>query len=114
MSRDVFSISCAALLIWCSACDGSDSAETAASRPADGRVTLPGAGTASVPNAPTQGNPSLGAAGSAAGQMPPAMTDPSALPPEREVELDLQLPQASENYVYAANPEAGTVAVIVA
>jgi len=29
-----------------------------------------------------------------------------------ELAVDLQLPQASENYVYAVNPEAGTVAVI--
>ena len=40
------------------------------------------------------------------------MTDTTTLPPEVELEVDLQLPQASEHYVYAANPEAGTVAVI--
>jgi hypothetical protein len=36
----------------------------------------------------------------------------SELPPEVERTLDLQLPQASEHYVYALNPSAGTVAVI--
>jgi hypothetical protein len=34
------------------------------------------------------------------------------LPPEVEMTVDLQLPQASEHYVYAVNPNAGTVAVI--
>ena len=38
--------------------------------------------------------------------------DRSALPPEMEVELDFQRPQASERFVYAANPDGGTVAVI--
>jgi DNA-binding beta-propeller fold protein YncE len=42
----------------------------------------------------------------------PAMTNTTTLPPEVEVTVNLQLPQASEHYVYAANPEAGTVAVI--
>lgn len=36
----------------------------------------------------------------------------AALPPETEATVDLQLPQASENFVYAVNPDAGTVAVI--
>jgi DNA-binding beta-propeller fold protein YncE len=40
------------------------------------------------------------------------MTNTTTLPPEVEVTVNLQLPQASEHYVYAANPEAGTVAVI--
>jgi hypothetical protein len=35
-----------------------------------------------------------------------------ALPPEVEMTVDLQLPQASKQYVYAVNPNAGTVAVI--
>lgn len=34
------------------------------------------------------------------------------LPPEAETTVDLQLPQASEHYVYAVNPDAGTVAII--
>lgn len=61
-----------------------------------------------------------GAAGSGAGTTAPvatggnkpADTDTTTLPPEVELEVDLQLPQASEHYVYAANPQAGTVAVI--
>ncbi len=44
--------------------------------------------------------------------MIPGDTDTTTLPPEVELEVNLQLPQASEHYVYAANPEAGTVAVI--
>jgi hypothetical protein len=34
------------------------------------------------------------------------------LPPEVEVRLDFELPQASERYVFAANPESGTVSII--
>jgi hypothetical protein len=34
------------------------------------------------------------------------------LPPEVEVELDFEQPQASERYVYAANPDSGTVSII--
>ena len=34
------------------------------------------------------------------------------LPPEVEVKLDFELPQASERFVYAANPESGTVVII--
>jgi hypothetical protein len=34
------------------------------------------------------------------------------LPPETEMSVDLQLPQASDHYVYAVNPDAGSVAVI--
>ncbi|HKU44999.1 MAG TPA: hypothetical protein VJR89_42860 [Polyangiales bacterium] len=53
-----------------------------------------------------------GAAGSGATGTPATPTDPKTLPPEVELSVDLQLPQAAEHYVYAANPEAGTVAVI--
>jgi len=34
------------------------------------------------------------------------------LPPEVEVRVDFELPQASERYVFAANPEGGTVSII--
>jgi hypothetical protein len=34
------------------------------------------------------------------------------LPPEMEVEIDFEQPQASERFVYAANPDTGTVAII--
>ncbi len=34
------------------------------------------------------------------------------LPPEMEVQVDFELPQASERYVYAANPGSGTVSII--
>lgn len=34
------------------------------------------------------------------------------LPPEQEVSADFELPHAGENYVYAANPEADSIAVI--
>ena len=34
------------------------------------------------------------------------------LPPEEEVRLDFELPQASEQFVFAANPDSGTVSII--
>jgi hypothetical protein len=109
MRRDVIGIGCVALLFGYAACSGSsdDAAE---------------AGRTSADLPPAQApSPSLGGAGSGStGQAPttppsganPGSTDTTTLPPEVEVQVDLQLPQASENYVYAANPEAGTVAVI--
>jgi hypothetical protein len=36
------------------------------------------------------------------------------LPPEEEVPADFELPQASERYVYAANPAGGTVSIVEA
>jgi DNA-binding beta-propeller fold protein YncE len=59
--------------------------------------------TASAPGAVPATGVAPGAAGAAA---------VAALPPEMETTIDLQLPQASENYVYTVNPDAGTVAVI--
>jgi YVTN family beta-propeller protein len=47
----------------------------------------------------------VGGTGGAAGGDP-------VLPPEVEVKLDFELPQASERYVYAANPDSGTVVII--
>ncbi|HET8937621.1 MAG TPA: hypothetical protein VFN67_29460 [Polyangiales bacterium] len=38
--------------------------------------------------------------------------DVQTLPPEKELSVTFQLPQASEHYVYTVNPKAGTVAVI--
>jgi hypothetical protein len=35
-----------------------------------------------------------------------------SLPPETEQQVDLQLPQASQSFVYTTNPQAGTVSVI--
>jgi DNA-binding beta-propeller fold protein YncE len=40
--------------------------------------------------------------------------DLARLPPEEEVRADFELPQASERYVYATNPAAGTVSIIEA
>lgn len=38
--------------------------------------------------------------------------DVQTLPPEKELSVTFQLPQASEHYVYTVNPKGGTVAVI--
>jgi hypothetical protein len=61
-----------------------------------------GTGAASLPGA-TGAN-----SGAPIAAPPPIVT----LPPEVEMTVDLQLPQASKQYVYAVNPNAGTVAVI--
>lgn len=55
---------------------------------------------------------SSAAAGSAAPSAPRAPDIVETLPPEKETSLNFQLPQASEHYVYALNPAAGTVAII--
>ena len=49
--------------------------------------------------------PSAGGGGSSGGMVP-------VLPPEIEVRRDFEQPQASERFVYAANPESGTVSII--
>jgi YVTN family beta-propeller protein len=66
---------------------------------------------------PTAQAPSTGFVGTAGATATASTAKPSApvvetLPPERELTVDLQQPQASEHYVYAVNPNAGTVAVI--
>jgi DNA-binding beta-propeller fold protein YncE len=50
-------------------------------------------------------------AAAGAGATGPAALAPS-LPPEVEVKLDFEQPQASERFVYAANPGSGTVSII--
>lgn len=109
MRRDVLGLSSVTLLLAYAACSGASDDEASAP------------GLAPSETARTEGGRPSGAAGSAASgtatglppaATPPGATDTTALPPEVELVVDLQLPQASENYVYAANPEAGTVAVI--
>jgi len=71
-------------------------------------------GAATPPTGPAGG--SSGAPGSVfdpsdLNNMNGADGDP-ILPPEIEVKLDFELPQASQRFVYAANPESGTVVII--
>jgi hypothetical protein len=54
------------------------------------------------------GGMATGTGGSKGGE---GMMQP-VLPPEMEVEIDFEQPQASERFVYAANPDTGTVAII--
>jgi hypothetical protein len=58
---------------------------------------------AATPSGSNTGAPIIGSAGTG------SVAD---LPPEMEMSVDLQLPQASDHYVYAVNPDAGSVAVI--
>jgi hypothetical protein len=55
------------------------------------------------------GNPAVGV-GSASGAAGSGAAP--TLPPEMKVNIDFEQPQASERFVYAANPKAGTVSII--
>jgi hypothetical protein len=67
------------------------------------QTSPPGSQGMSVPG------PAFGAAGSSAAN---GAVPATALPPEVEVKLDFEQPQASERFVYAANPGSGTVSII--
>ena len=92
--------------IWASGCGtasddkGGDQALAGSGSP-DGQGGA--GGTAGFGNAGSQTGGAGGSGGSGGAPM---------LPPEVEVRLDFELPQASESYVYAANPEGGTVSII--
>jgi hypothetical protein len=71
-----------------------------------------GTTTGATPTTPTgnpPGGPATGAAGAPAARAPDIV---DTLAAEQETTVDFQLPQASEHYVYAMNPSAGTVAII--
>ncbi len=92
----------AALVAGCG--DGSDdSADGAARGPgASNGLDFPG----QMPGAPLPtGMPGTDPSDGTAG-------DGAPLPPEIEVRVDFELPQASERFVYAANPAGGTVSII--
>jgi len=101
------------------ACGSSDSAteEGATRGPADwGANGAQTAGSASAPmtssNVSTKPGASLPATGAAAAGTSAWQDEVEALPPEKEMTVSFQLPQASEHYVYTVNPNAGTVAII--
>lgn len=72
------------------------------------------AGTAATrsPGTATSPTGAPGSAMNAADIGPAAMIPVETLPPEQEMTVSFQLPQASEHYVYTVNPNAGTVAII--
>ena len=61
---------------------------------------------------PSGAAPAMGSAAAAGSSAPRAPDIVETLPPEKETSVNFQLPQASEHYVYALNPAAGTVAII--
>jgi YVTN family beta-propeller protein len=79
-----------------------------------GGLNLPGAfDTSSSDAGQGRGEPSVGGGNGSAGTgSAKADAGIAALPPETGATIDLQLPQASNHYVYATNPAAGTVSVI--
>jgi DNA-binding beta-propeller fold protein YncE len=89
--------------IWLIGCGDDGLGEGSAQRgPSDGANAGAG-GTAGV------GSPVGGMGG---GMASGGSSGVPVLPPEVEVKLDFELPQASESFVYAANPEGGTVSII--
>jgi hypothetical protein len=103
---------CAAVLLM-AGCGADDDTGEAASR---GGTTVPGAdgvfnGTNTGAGGTSPGAPfGNGSSGGVAGGM--GSGTPPPLPPEVEVRMDFERPQASERYVYAANPVGGTVSII--
>jgi hypothetical protein len=77
-------------------------------------------GAAFGPRGPNDGVGGIGGAAGSAGMFSGGGTGGGGnsdagiapLPPEMEVRVDFELPQASERYVFAANPEGGTVSII--
>jgi hypothetical protein len=99
-----------ALVVGLLACAGDDDgggADNAARAP--GGTTAPGT---LPPTAPGGGTFGMGSGGSSASAAGAGGGGVPVLPPEVEMKLDFELPQASERFVYAANPESGTVVII--
>jgi hypothetical protein len=95
------------LLVLTSACsEGSEEAARGAG--ADYGDGVPSGGTAGTFSGGNGANGTAGSGGAGTGD------GIDALPPELELTVDLQQPQASENFVYTTNPAAGTVSVIYA
>jgi hypothetical protein len=63
-------------------------------------------------DAPAAGADSAGSAGASGAGNPSVGTGALPLPPEMKVKADFEQPQASNRFVYAANPKAGTVSII--
>jgi hypothetical protein len=85
---------------------GNESANRDSAGPAGLPTGSGSAGSFGSPGAQAPGTGAGGSGGSGSGNMPPV------LPPEVEVKRDFEQPQASERFVYAANPESGTVSII--
>lgn len=80
-----------------------------------GCSSMGGADSNSATSGPAPGanNSSVGGSGSSNDQNGfMVATGGTPLPPETKVELAVEVPQASQNYVYAANPDRDSVAVI--
>lgn len=85
--------------------EGTDSASALGARESNGQGAFDDATEDAFPTAPGTLPMGPGAPNTPAGGAP-------ALPPEVELDLEFELPHAGENYVYAANPQSDSVAVI--
>jgi hypothetical protein len=95
-----------ATAVFLSACGDGDFDSTSDARGGDFGFAGTSAGTAGTTASGNQGPGSGAGTGAGSGD---GVVD---LPPEVEELVNLLLPQASENFVYATNPSGGTVAVI--
>ncbi|MFI5308969.1 MAG: YncE family protein, partial [Polyangiales bacterium] len=99
----------------CGAGSSKDSAGRGAGVTAPGIPGATGAGTSAsnggafgnTGGTSPSGSPAPGGSAGAGG-----VVTPPPLPPEMPVKLDFELPQASQRFVYAANPKGGTVSII--
>jgi len=88
---------------WVNGCGGDANEDAAGRAPTNGGDGPFGGTGGSAGEAGMSANPGGGTGGTGGG---------APLPPEMEVRVDFELPQASERYVFAANPEGGTVSII--
>ncbi len=106
MRRQNFNVLVGIAAVWLSGCGSSMKSSGANDR--SGFPTAADAGA--YPTASGNGTMAPGAGGTGGGAL--GADAIVALPPEKKLSVDFQLPQASDNYVYATNPSAGTVSVI--
>jgi hypothetical protein len=100
----------AGVLIGALGCDSSTTNEAGNRDSAGAPTAMPGSGAAGIGSmAPGGQAPGSGARAGSGGSGGTAVP---TLPPEVEVEREFEQPQASERFVYAANPESGTVSII--
>jgi hypothetical protein len=112
-----------AALLCTAGCSGSSSSDSGSSRGANAGIPTVGAPAGAFGNGQATGT---GGHGTASGAMSGSMQQPGAfgntsdagamlpppLPAEMQIKLDFEQPQASELFVYTANPKGGTVSII--
>ncbi len=93
------------------ACATSDTGSTKGANPTGG-VGLPAVGPAGTGGVGAGSVPAFGNGAATHGSDGTGGMTAPKLPPEMQVKLDFEQPQASERFVYTANPKGGTVSII--